>query len=163
MPSTGVLAPQQTALLSQQAAIAIAGVAPAAPATQVAVAPQAQVVPQTYAAQTVVPAATGVAAYNAIQPQQPALQPVQPQVVQPQQPALQPVQPQVVQPTLQPVQPQIVQPVQPQAAQPAPLLEVSPPAPTTLAVSDAPYSTMADRPAVLGVTVGGAFTNVPTL
>ena len=147
MPSTGVLAPQQTAFLSQQAATAVAGVAPVAPATQVAVAPQAPLVPQGYAPQTVVPAATGVATYNALQPQQPALQPVQPQVIQP----------------AQPVQPQIIQPVQPQAAQPAPLLEVSTPAPTSPAASGAPYSTMADRPAVLGVTVGGSFANVPTL
>ena len=151
MPSTGALSPQQTALLTQQAATAVAGVAPVAPTTQVAVVPQTQVAPQGYAAQTVVPAATGVAAYNALQPQQPALQPVQPQVVQPAQPAL------------QPVQPQIVQPVQPQAAQPAPLLEVSTPAATSPAASGAPYSTMADRPAVLGVTVGGSFANVATV
>ena len=154
LPSTGALSPQQTALLSQQAAVAVAGVAPVAPTTQVAVAPQAPIAPQGYAAQTVAPAATGVAAYNALQPQQPALQPVQPQVVQPVQPALQPVQPQIVQP---------VQPVQPQSVQPAPLLEVSTPAPTSPAANGAPYSTMADRPAVLGVTVGGSFANVPTL
>ena len=129
MPSTGALSPQQTATLSQQAAIAVAGVAPA---TQVAVAPQAPLAPQGYAAQT----ATGVAAYNALQPQQPVLQPVQPQVIQP-------VQPQIVQPT--------------------PLLEVSTPAPTSPAASGAPYSTMVDRPAVLGVTVGGSFATVSTV
>ena len=70
MPATGALSPQQTTTLSQQAAVAVAGVAPA---TQVAVAPQAPLAPQGYAAQTVAPAATGVAAYNALQPQQPAL------------------------------------------------------------------------------------------
>ncbi|MEP3628653.1 MAG: peptidoglycan-binding domain-containing protein [Hyphomicrobiales bacterium] len=159
LPSTGALSPQQTALLSQQAAVAVAGVAPQTPTTQVAVAPQAPIAPQGYVPQTVVPAATGVAAYNALQPQQPALQPVQPQVVQPVQPQV--IQP--VQPALQPVQPQIVQPVQPQVVQPAPLLEVSTPAPTSPAANGAPYSTMADRPAVLGVTVGGSFANVPTL
>lgn len=160
MPATGALSPQQTATLSQQAATTVAGVVLV---TRVATAPQAPLVAQGYVPQAVVPAATGVVAYNALQPQQPALQPVQPQLVQPTQPALQPVQPQVVQPALQPVQPQIVQPVQPQVVQPAPLLEVSTPAPTSPAASGAPYSTMADRPAVLGVTVGGSFANVSAL
>ncbi|MEP1444131.1 MAG: peptidoglycan-binding domain-containing protein [Hyphomicrobiales bacterium] len=164
MPATGALSPQQTATLSQQAAVAVAGVAPG---TQVAAAPQA-VAPAVVAPAVIAPA-TGIAAYQALQPQQPALQPVQPalQPVQPQvvQPALQPVQPQVIQPVqpqvVQPVQPQIIQPAQPQAVQPAPLLEVSTPVTTSPAASGAPYSTMADRPAVLGVTVGGSFVNVP--
>lgn len=148
MPATGALSPQQSALLSQQAATAIAGVAP--------VAPRIATAPQVVAPVAGVVAGTGaVTAYNTLQPQQPALQPVQP-ALQPVQPALQPVQP-----ALQPVQPQIVQPVQPQTiaptqpAQPSPLLSVSTPAP-----SGAPYATMADRPAVLGVTVGGSFATV---
>lgn len=153
MQATGALSPQQSALLSQQAATAVAGVAPS---TQVAglpaqapLAPQGYpAAPQGYVAQPVAPT-LGYQPQQAVQPQ--LVQPVQPQVIQP------------VQPALQPVQPQVVQPVQPQAIQPAPLLEVSAPAPSSPAASGAPYSTMADRPAVLGVTVGGSFANVSAL
>ncbi len=75
MPSTGALSPQQTAVLSQQAATAVAGVAPA---TRFAGLPQAAAVAPVLGYQT--------------QPQ--LVQPVQPQLVQP----VQPAQPQLAQP-----------------------------------------------------------------
>lgn len=82
-----------------------------------------------------------------IQPQY--AQPVQPQIVQPQIVPTAPIQPQIV-------QPQVIRPVAPviQAApvQPAPIIQVQ----------QAPYSTLKDRPTVLGIKVGGSFATVPS-